>query len=131
MRRFSFSRALSFGRALSFSRNVCRLIGADARVFDNDVVCRTFSDRRLAYERDLRFLLQFGNREGAAVAHRVDDFARRRLHVVVEASGVRNVAVDAFFEGHLFRPAQIVALPVARSVRSFTPIFSLDRKSVV
>ena len=41
----------------------------------------------------------------------------------MEASGVRNVTVDAFFEGHLFRPAQIVALPVARSVRSFTPIF--------
>ena len=72
-----------------FGRCVYRSVGADARVFDDNVVCRAFADRRLTYKRDLRFLLQFGDREGAAVAHRVVHFAHRRLHVVVEASGVR------------------------------------------
>ena len=43
--------------------------------------------------------------------------------VVLEASGVGDVGVDAFFEGEAALATDIVALPVACAVGAFAPVF--------
>ena len=58
-----------------------------------------------------------------AVAHRQADLAQRAVDVIAQETGIGNVGVDAFFKRQLAVTAEVVALPVARAVRAFAPIF--------
>ena len=67
-------------------------------------------------QRKLRFLLEFGNRERAAVAHRSPHLAAGFSHILLERSCIRNIRIHAFLKLEFFVPAQIISGPVTRTV---------------
>ena len=96
---------------------------ASELVLQDDVVRTALDDARRGYERDLRFVAQLTEVERTAVAHRRADLAQRDVDVVAQGTGIGNVGVDALFKRQLAVAAEVVALPVARAVRAFAPIF--------
>ena len=50
-------------------------------------------------------------------------FAYRNVYVVVQTARVRNVGIDAFFKCEFCPASEVVALPVARAVGTFAPVF--------
>ena len=63
---------------------------ADIRrlVLQHDVMGAALDDARGRNDRQLGLLLQFGNRDGAAVAHGRFDFSKRDGHIVFQRTSV-------------------------------------------
>ena len=51
------------------------------------------------------------------------NLAQGHAYVVVEATCIRHVGVYSFLKGHGLCSAQVIALPVAGTVRAFSPVF--------
>ena len=60
--------------------------------------------------------VQIGNGGDTAVAHGGLDLIEGSFHIVVQGTGVGDIAVHAFLKGQLAATAQIIALPVAGAV---------------
>ena len=72
---------------------------------------------------DLRFFLQFGDGQYTTVAHCGFHFFQGQTNIVAQAACVRNIGVNAFFEGQFGVAAHVVSLPVSCSGRAFAPVF--------
>ena len=59
----------------------------------------------------------------AAVAHRRFDLGQRKVDIVMQGACIRHVGIYAFLELHARVAAKVVALPVARAVGAFAPVF--------
>ena len=79
-------------------------------------------DRSRRYDGQSGLLLQLFNGEAAAVAHGGFDLVQSTLHAVGQGSRVRNVAVYTFLKAEFCRAAQVISLPVAGTVGTFTPV---------
>ena len=82
----------------------------------DDIMGTALHDGSRGNQRKLRFLLEFGNRERAAVAHRSPHLAAGLSHILLERSCVRNIRIHAFLKLEFFIPAQILSGPVTRAV---------------
>ena len=82
----------------------------------DDIMGAALHDGSRGNQRKLRFLLEFGNRERAAVAHRSPHLAAGLSHILLERSCVRNIRIHAFLKLEFFIPAQIISGPVTRAV---------------
>ena len=81
-----------------------------------------FDDRSRRYQRNLRVLLEFGNGQHAAVAHRRTNLCKRTLNVVLQRTSIRTVRVNAFLKRQLLVAAEVITLPVAGTVAAFAPV---------
>ena len=74
-------------------------------------------------ERELCLLLEFRDRQCAAVAHGGLDLRKRQRYVVAKTARVRDVGIDALLERQLLVAAEVVPLPVARTRGALAPVF--------
>ena len=70
----------------------------------------------------LRFLLQLGDCERAAVAHGGLYLAQRERDIVLEAAGIGDIGVNALLERQLLVAAEVIALPVPCAVGALAPV---------
>ena len=82
----------------------------------DDIMSAALHDGSRGNQRKLRFFLELGNRERAAVAHRSPHLAAGFSHILLERSCVRNIRIHAFLKLEFFIPAQIISVSVTRAV---------------
>ena len=87
------------------------------------------NDAGRGYDGQLGILLKVGDGENTAVAHGGFDLVEALCHVVAERTCVGNVGINALLKAELCLAAEVIALPIARSVGAFAPIF-LDISAV-
>ena len=61
-------------------------------------MCAALDYTRAGDNGDLRLVLKIADRKCSAVAHRMLDLAERQSDIVLEASRIRNILVNAFFK---------------------------------
>lgn len=89
-------------------------------------MCAPFDDGGAGDEGDLSLLLELGQGNSTAAAHRGLHLTEGLCEVVLELTSVGDVAVDTFFELQSFAATAVVALPVLSAVRAFAPVFLDD-----
>ena len=82
-----------------------------------------FHDTGCRYQRKFCLIAEFRQGQRTAVAHGAANLGQRRADIVLQGAGIRNIGVNAFFEGEFLGAAQIIALPVAGTVGTFAPVF--------
>ena len=86
-------------------------------------MCAAFNQAGCGNQSQLSLLLQLADVQSTAVAHGGTNLCQSQVYVVLQAACIRNVGVNAFFEGQLSCAAHIIALPVAGTAGAFTPVF--------
>ena len=71
----------------------------------------------------LSLSLQLRNIQSAAVAHGGAHLSQGQIYVILQATSIGNIGVNAFFEGQLSCTTHVIALPVASTSRALAPIF--------
>ena len=108
-------------------------------ILQNNVVRTTLNNTGCGYARQFCRIAELRQRQRTAVAHRAANLSQRRLNIILERTGVRHIGVNAFLKGELAGTAQIIPLPVAGTVGTFTPIpfivgtidFDLVRRALI